>query len=266
MPLTPLHIGSDLITKAHGGTAVTLNRKQYPEFERVKGEPSISPKNPAWDAAIREAFAALCVVRTLPPRGTRQKVFLGEEAIKLVYGRAKHENEQDCDVVGYGLSGKHYGYWLAEGKGDDLEKAIQQFEAVKPLLEGRRPDAARPDEPGPGLVCGGLIVTSRLRYLQWNKKQNAWLAWNGGAELTHVTIRLRANIERAKPTLQQDKVYLLDGPEGADHLPLWAITPGDQPWTVLTHSRGIPPGSKSDRGQFRPLRIGIGTLELYYVV
>jgi hypothetical protein len=260
MPLIPFPIATNVITKAQGGTAVTLNRAQYPDLARVEGEPTISLKHPAFDAAIREAFAALSIARKLTAMGARQRIFLGDEAVRLVYGGAKGKDEKDCDVVGYGLSGKDYGYWLAEGKGDDLEKAIAQFEAVRPRLETRRPDPANPKDPGPGLICGAMIVTNRLRYLQWNNQRRAWVALNGAIELAEISSRLKQDIDRAKPTLQADKVYLLDGPEAPDRLPLWAITPAVPPWTVLIHQR-----SSGDRGQFRPLRLGAGTLELFFV-
>ena len=260
MPLAPIPIPGNLITKTHGATGVTLNRQQYPELQIVEGEPALSARNPAFDAALREAFAALCVVRKLAPGGTRQRVFLGEAAIRLIYGRAKREEEKDCDVVGYGLSGKDYGYWLAEGKGDDLEGAVQQFEAVRPHLETRRHNPADDRDPRAGLIYGSLIVTNRLRYLEWNERRKLWIALNGALELPVVTARLQPNIARVRPTLQQDKVYLIDGPEGPDNLPLWALTPGIQPWPIFVHER-----LGRDRGQFRPLRIGAGGLEVYFV-
>jgi hypothetical protein len=260
MPLTPIPVPQHIVVRTHGGSGVALNRTKYPELARVEGEPVLSAKNPAFDAAAREAFAALSIARKMGAAGTRQRIFLGEPAVHLIYGRAKHDQEKDCDVVGYGLSGKNYAYWLGEGKGDDLLGAVQQFEAVQARLAVRHPDPAQPNDPGPGIVASALIVTNRLRYLEWNATRRRWIAYNGAAELPVVTARLEPNIARARPTLQSDKVYLIDGPEDAQFLPLWAITPGPQPWTLHTHER-----RGGDRGQFRPVKVGAGLLELFLV-
>jgi hypothetical protein len=142
---------------------------------------------------------------------------------------------------------------LAEGKGANILDALHQFHAAQGLLERRRQD--------PGPTIGAIIVVPRLRYLQWNNQRLMWVAYLDSAEEVHITARLQGNIAQAQPTLQKDKVYLLDGPEDDKKLPSWAINPQIQPFTVYVDDRRLP----SARGQFRPLQLGSGTLQVYYV-
>jgi hypothetical protein len=251
MPLTKLAISPDLISSA--GDSVRLNSEKYPEFSSVEGEPSLSAKNPRRDAALREAFVALHVAKKRASQGDRQFVYLGEPAIRFLYGRAKDEAEQDCDVVGRILQ-REYGYWLAEGKGADVQKALAQFEVAKACIDRNR-DAAGP-------VLGALVATNRLRYLRWIDQRRQWVAFLDNAEETRITARLQENIARAKPTLQREKVYLLDGPEDdRNKLPLWSVNSSEpQPMTVWIHDR-----TGSDRGQFRPLQVGQGRVQIFYV-
>ena len=73
--------------------------------------------------------------------------------------------------------------------------------------------------------------------------------------------RLEENIARARPTLKTDKVYLLDGPEDdRNRLPIWAVNSEPQPITVWIHDR-----TGGDRGQFRPLQVGQGRVQIFYV-
>jgi hypothetical protein len=61
--------------------------------------------------------------------------------------------------------------------------------------------------------------------------------------------------------LQRDKVYLLDGPEDDKFkLPVWAVGSEPQPMTVWIHDR-----KTGDRGQFRPLQVGQGRVQIFYV-
>ena len=112
MPLTRIVVPPALISFA--GNAVRLNRGKYPELKSVEGEPAISNKNPHYADAAHEGFVALQVARRQVPQGDRQFVYPGEPAIRFLYGGAKEEGEQDCDVVGRILQ-RDYGYWLAEG-------------------------------------------------------------------------------------------------------------------------------------------------------
>ena len=98
MPLTKLAIPADLISLSSDG--VRLNREKYPEFRSVEGEPSLSGKNPRRDAALREALVALHIAKKRATQGDRQFVYLGEPAVRFLYGGAKEQGEQDCDVVG----------------------------------------------------------------------------------------------------------------------------------------------------------------------
>ena len=71
---------------------------------------------------------------------------------------------------------------------------------------------------------------------------------------------MQPNVAAVFPSLQQDRIYLVDGPE-ENGLPVWNIVKGLQPFTVYVHERR--PGTQ--RGAFRPLNLGTGTLEVHYV-
>jgi hypothetical protein len=250
MPLSKLPIPSDLIVLS--GDGVRLNSEKYPEFRSVEGEPSVSAKNPRRDAALREAFVALHLVKKRGSQGDRQFVYLGKPVIRFLYGGAKNEGEQDCDVVGRILE-RDYGYRLAEGKGADIQKALAQFEVAKACIDRNRDDA--------GPVLGVLVALSGLRYLQWINERRQWVAFHDNVQEPRITDRLQENIARARPTLQRDKVYLLDGPEDdRNKLPLWAVNSEPQPMTVWIHDR-----KTGDRGQFRPLLVGQGRVQIFYV-
>jgi hypothetical protein len=250
MPLSKLAIPSDLILSS--GDAVRLNSEKYPEFRSVEGEPSLSAKNPRRHAALREAFVALHIAKKRASQGDRQFVYLGEPAIRFLYGGTKDEGEQDCDVVGRILQ-RDYGYWLAEGKGADIQKALAQLEVAKACIDRNR-DAAGP-------VFGALVAMSGMRYLQWIGQRRQWVAFLDLAEEPRITDRLQENIAKARPTLQTDKVYLLDGPEDdRNRLPIWAVNSEPQPLTVWIHDR-----KTGDRGQFRPLQVGQGRVQIFYV-
>ena len=250
MPLTRLPIPADLITLEQGGTVARLNRQRYEAFNRVEGEPGTATP----DAARREAFAALHLANKLAPQGLGQCVYLGDAAVQFLYGRDKRATEQDCDVVARVLQGTSYCYLLGEGKGADILKATAQFETAIRLLAARTADA--------GPVNGAVVVMPRLRYLEWSGRPPRWVAYLDGVEEPRITARLQPNIARARPTLQPERVYLLDGPEDDQHrLPSWCINPTSaQPFTVYVHERRV-----GDRGQFRPLHIGQGPLQIYYV-
>lgn len=117
---------------------------------------------------------------------------------------------------------------------------------------------AKKTDPGP--VLGAVVVTNRLRYLEWNETRQQWLAYVNNAAEPHITARLQQNIAAAKPTLQRDRVYLLDGSE--DGLPSWNIIKSAQPFKIYIHERR--PGT--ERGTFRPLTSGNGAIEVYYVI
>jgi len=250
MPLIPAPLPNDLITLQNGGAEAVLNRQRYPEFQGVQGEPTYSHNKP--QDAMREAFAALKVAAKRASSGNRQQIYLGDPAIELLYGRAnKKKDEQDCDVVGYVLQGGSYGYVLGEGKGADVLKAKKQLDAALDLIRARKTD--------PGPVFGAVLVTNRLRYLEWNEVRKQWVAYVNNSEEQHITARLQQNVRIARPTLQQDRVYLLDGSD--DGLPVWNIVRGPQPFTIYIHDRR--PGT--ERGTFRPLSFGAGTIELHYM-
>ncbi len=250
MPLTPASLPNDLITYQNGGAEAVLNRQRYAEFEAVQGEPAYSQNKP--QDAMREAFAALKIAAKRASAGNRQQIYMGDPAIEILYGRAnKKKDEQDCDVVGHILQGGSYGYFLGEGKGADILKAKKQLDAAVDLIRAKRKD--------PGAVFGAVLVTNRLRYLEWNAVRKQWAAYVNNVEEQHITSRLQQNVKTARPTLQQDRVYLLDGPE--DGLPIWNIVKGPQPFTIYTHDRR--PGT--ERGIFRPLGFGAGTIEIHYV-
>jgi len=250
MPLTKIVVPPDLISFADN--TARLNREKYPEFKSIEGEPALSNKNPRYADAAREAFVALQVARKRAAQGDRQFVYLGEPAIRFLYGRSKDTGEQDCDVVGRVLQ-RDYGYWLAEGKGADILKAIDQFKVAKDCID-RNPTAAGP-------VIGALVAMPRLRYLQWIEPRRQWVAFLDQAEEPHITARLQENIAKARPTLQRDRTYLLDGPEDDKaQLPVWAVNSEPQPLTVWIHDR-----KTGDRGQFRPLLVGQGRVQIFYV-
>jgi hypothetical protein len=250
MPLTRIIVPSDLISFA--GKAARLNREKYPELRSVEGEPAVSNENPNYADAAREAFVAFQLARKLAPQGDRQFVYLGAAAIQFLYGRPKKEKEKDCDVVGRVLQ-RDYGYWLAEGKGTDIAGALAQFQVAKTCID-RNPAASGP-------VIGALVATPRLRYLQWIETRRQWVAFLNDAPESHITDRLQENIAKARPTLQPDKIYLLDGPEdNKAKLPLWAINSEPQPMAVWIHDR-----TTGDRGQFRPLEVGQGRVQMFYV-
>jgi hypothetical protein len=250
MPLTRIVIPSDLISFADN--TARLNREKYPEFKSVEGEPAVSKENPNYADAAREAFVAFQLARKLAPQGDRQFVYLGAAAIQFLYGRPKKEKEKDCDVVGRILQ-REYGYWVAEGKGTQISEALQQLEVGKACID-RNPTAAHP-------VIGALIATPRLRYLQWIEPRRQWVAFLNDAQESHITDRLQDNVARARPTLQRDKIYLLDGPEDDKaKLPVWAINSEPQPMTVWIHDR-----TTGDRGQFRPLLVGQGRVQIFHV-
>lgn len=250
MPITPIAIPADLITFQEGGAHAVLNRARYPELNAVRGEPTYSQRTPQ-DAA-REAFAGLKVAGKRSASGDRQQISLGDSAVEILYGRQKKKDEQDCDVVGYVLEGGAYGYYLGEGKGADILKAKKQFDAAIELIKAKKTD--------PGPVFGAVLVTNRLRYLEWNETRQQWLAYVNNAPEPHITARLQQNIATARPTLQRDRVYLLDGSE--DGLPSWNIVKSAQPFKIYIHERR--PGT--ERGSFRPLPLGNGTIEVYYVL
>ncbi len=250
MPLTPASMPNDLITLQNGGAGAVLNRQRYTEFEAVQGEPTYSQSKP--QDATREAFAALKIAAKRASSGTRQQIYLGDPAIEVLYGRSnKKKDEQDCDVVGYVLQGGSYGYFLGEAKGTDIIKAKSQLDAAMERIRAKTVD--------PGPVLGAVLVTNRLRYFEWHLVRKQWVAYVNNAEEPHITSRLQQNVKNAKPTLQQDRVYLLDGSE--DGLPVWNIVKGPQPFTIYTHDRR--PGT--ERGIFRPLGFGAGTIEVHYV-
>ena len=261
MPLLQICIPDDLLTIGHGGTSAALNRSRYPDFGFVDGDPTFAAGKPDPLAAAREAFAALHVARRRAASGARQRVFLGEASIRLVYNRPKRTGEPDCDVVGYLLHRGQYGFLLAEGKGTDLMKAVSQFAAVLPRLTALAPDAKDLEAPHAAPVIGGLIVTNSLRYLQWHEGRQQWVAYLNTLEERNIADRLQPNIARADPTLQRDKVYLLDGPEDShDMLPHWAMNQEKQPFTVWEHIR-----RHGARGAFQPVLIGTGALQIFYV-
>lgn len=251
MPLTRIAIPTDLISFADN--TARLNREKYAEFKSVEGEPALSDDNPQYADAAREAFVALQVARKLAPQGDRQFVYLGARAIQLLYGRPKKKLERDCDVVGRILQ-REYGYWLAEGKGTDISDALAQIQVAKACID-RNPAAAAP-------VIGALVAMPRLRYLQWIEPRRQWVAFVDQAEERNITARLQENIAKARPTLQRDRIYLLDGPEDdRAQLPLWAVNNSEpQPMTVWIHDRRT-----GDRGQFRPLEVGQGRVQIFYV-
>jgi hypothetical protein len=258
MPLVKLNIADDLVTFRHGGAEACLNRQRYEDLRFVTGEPSLAHVNPDRSAAVREAFAALQIVQRRAASGANQFVYLGDEAVHYLYGRAKQNNEQDCDVVARLLKGQQYGYCLAEGKGADVLKAVAQFEAARLRLE------TRPIDAGP--VLAALVVMPRLRYLEWNQRRNQWVAYTDGVEDRIITNRLLPNVEQAaqrrRPALHPSKRYLIDGPEDDEmRLPSWAINNEQQPFTVWAHDRT----GSSQYGSFRPVLIGTGPLQIYYV-
>jgi hypothetical protein len=112
MPLIPIAIQPDLITYQNEAASAVLNRQRYTEFRLVTGEPTYQQKQP--QDAVREAFAALKIAEKADSAGTHQQVYVGDPAIQILYGRSKKKDEQDCDVVGYLISGSAYGYFLAE--------------------------------------------------------------------------------------------------------------------------------------------------------
>jgi hypothetical protein len=130
-------------------------------------------------------------------------------------------------------------------------KAKKQLEAALKLIGARRTN--------PGPVLGAVIVTNRLRYLKWDSTIRQWIAYLNGAQEPHITARMQENARAAKPTLQTDRIYLLDGSD--DGLPVWNIVKGSQPFTIYEHDRSVG----NDRGTFRPLRFGLGTIEVYFV-
>ncbi len=250
MPLIPVSLPNDLITIQQGGAAAVMNRQRYPELEAVQGEPTYSQGNP--HGAMREAFAALKIAGKRSAAGTRQKIYMGDPAIEVLYGRAnKKKDEKDCDVVGYVLQGGSYGYFLGEGKGAEILKAKEQLDTGADRIRAKTTD--------PGPILGAVVVTNRLRYLEWNAVRKQWVAYVNNSEEPHITARMQPNVNRAKPTLQADRIYLLDGSE--DGLPLWNIVKGPQPFTIYIHDRR--PGT--ERGIFRPLNFGAGTIEVHYV-
>jgi hypothetical protein len=251
MPLTKAVLPNDLITLQSGGTTAVLNRQRYSEFAAVTGEP-VFAHNQMQDA-MREAFAALQIARKRAAAGAQQQVYLGQAAIDMLYGRPKQEGEKDCDVVGYILQGNSYGYFLGEGKGAGVLDAKKQIDAASDLIR------AKTTNPGP--VLGAVIVMPRLRYFEWVAARNQWVAYVDNVEERHITARLQQNVAAARPTLQPDRIYLLDGPE-ENGLPTWNIVAkSPQPFTVYVHDRQ----PASNRGIFRPLSLGTGTLEIHYV-
>lgn len=256
MPLVKAPVPKDLLTVQQRGTAGVLNSQSHPDFSKVRGQPTLDLKKPQWDAAAREALAALILIRKLAGEGLDQFLYLGEDAVRFLYGRAKQQGEQDCDVIARVLDSASYGYWLGEGKGADLLKAKAQFDTACGLLAGHR------TQPGP--VCGAVIVMPRLRYLEWMPHRDQWVAFLDAKEEMHITERLQPSIALSKPALQTDKIYLLDGPDdrlGEHSLPIWCIHNENQPYTVWVHYRV----GGNDRGSFRPLAVGQGRMYLYYV-
>ncbi|MBV9156253.1 MAG: hypothetical protein JO097_08310, partial [Acidobacteriaceae bacterium] len=166
MPLTKAPLPNDLLAPRNGGTGAVLNRQRYPEFESVRGEPTYSANKP--QDALREAFAALQIARKRAAAGARQQVYIGDAAVEMLYGRPnKRPDEKDCDVVGYVLQGTSYGYFLGEGKGADILKAKEQFDAAANLLRARKTD--------PGPILGAVVVTARLRSFEWSALRKQWV-------------------------------------------------------------------------------------------
>ncbi|MBV9154628.1 MAG: hypothetical protein JO097_00065 [Acidobacteriaceae bacterium] len=218
----------------------------------MRGEPAYSANKP--QDALREAFAALQIARKRAAAGARQQVYIGDAAVEMLYGRPnKRLEEKDCDVVGYVLQGSSYGYFLGGRRITKKKKAKEQFDAAANLLRARKTD--------PGPILGAVVVTARLRSFEWSALRKQWVAYVDTAEERHITARLQQNVANAKPTLQQDRIYLLDGPE-ENGLPTWNIVArGSQPFTVYIHDRH----AGSTRGTFRPLILGSGTVEIHYV-
>jgi hypothetical protein len=251
MPLNKALLPNDLITFHDGGRAAVLNRQTYPELQAVEGEPTYSPGSPR--GAMREAFVAWKIAGKRAAEGSRQRVYLGDPAIEILYGRIKKKkNERDCDVVGYICYHGSYGYFLGEGKGASIADAKEQFDQAETLLKGRT------KEPGP--ILGAVIAMDRLRYFEWSAIRKQWVAYVDNVEERNITNTLEPNVAKAKPTLQQERIYLLDGPEEYG-LPTWNIVKGHQPFTIYVHDRR--PGT--ERGSFRPVRVGTGPLEVHYL-
>jgi hypothetical protein len=246
MPLQRIAIPQDLVTAGPNANFV-LNRRAHPELNGVTGEPEGGVR----DAALREAFAALQIVREQDPRTADPFVFLGEAAVHYVYGRAKRSQEMDCDVVGSTYRYQRNGYLLGEGKGTEVIHAKEQFDAVAALLRAR--------DIGAGPVLGALIVSSSLRYLEWDVRQRTWIAYHGDKPQPNVTARLQQNIAGARYPLDRKRVYLIDGPadENNNLLPKWFLNaPVSQPFPVWVQQNAYA---------YFPLRVGEGQIRIYYV-
>ena len=254
MPLEEMVLPPDLIATQQGGGSIALNRKQYPALGLVNGEPTFSKGGSHNHGPLREAFAALTIAQKCSPSGSNQTVYLGNSSVQLLYGRNKHPGEKDCDVVGRVRNGSQYGYWLGEGKGQTITDAVKQLQTAEDLLQMHR--------KSPGAVIGSVIVASRLRTFEWNQDRGRWLGYTGRHEDHLVTERLTTNLPRSGPSLQTDKIYLVDGEVDSLLLPAWAVNAiGPQPWTIWVHDRG----GSGRRGAFRPLRVGLGAVSLYCV-
>jgi hypothetical protein len=222
-----------------------LNRAGHPQLGPVTGEPTVDAARPQWDAVGREAYAAL-IIAGLCPGGC---VRLGAEAALFLYGRAKHAREKDCDVIGSTTTPEYY---LGEGKGADIGKAVQQLEAVAQQL-------AKHAQKGP--VAGSYVVMPRLRYLEWNTTKSQWMAYTDGVVEEHITNRVQDPINNTNPPFLRDRIYLLDQPDtlkDQNSLPTWCIQQGSPRYEIGVHDR-------SAGAAVSPLRVGNGNVYIIYV-
>jgi hypothetical protein len=124
---------------------------------KVEGQPA--PGKP--DDALREAYLAYDLAR----RPEVQHVLLGEAAVKFLYGRAKHEKEQDVDVIALlnrtdviigDSKGVHFGKALVQQLPHSAQALnAKGFQVVEGIVLARQPKtiiASLPTDPGWRLV------------------------------------------------------------------------------------------------------------------
>jgi hypothetical protein len=116
-------------TKIHKRKEVTYyvrNRKFFTNDRKIDGQPASTIVNKS-DAA-REAYAA----KVMAERTNIVKVLLGDKAKELiVLAEPNPTNNRDVDVIGITRDGHYY---LADGKGKNVEDALDQLKKVMEKL------------------------------------------------------------------------------------------------------------------------------------
>ena len=249
MALPRIGMPDNLVIFSQGGTRAALNVALYPEFRHVQGAPEFSETKGDRAAAQREAFAALLIARQTAPFGDQPRIYLGEDSQRFLYGRAKRENEMDCDVVGHVMHSSSYSYLLGEGKGADLTKAFDQMSCAASLLRPR------------GVIGGGYIVTNNLRWLEWDMAKKQWVGMLNSLHNARLTEDVLDAAQSADPPLMTDKLYLVDSPhDTTQSLPSWCINPRMEYNEIYVQDRSRP-GSRT----LRKLLLGNGPVRLVYV-